>query len=137
MNARLAIASFVAASAGLSMAFISLGRLSLMIGAVLVLLWRKQPPLGRVSWQSLWTPRLVLLILAVFAGSLWWTTAPQDQALEAVGKYGKLLVIPALLLLLRSRQEASLVLAIFLGFQVFSLLSSWLLYFHVPLFFGI
>jgi O-antigen ligase len=134
MNARVAIASLAAASTGLSMALISLGRLTLMIATVVVLLVSKQKSLGSVSWQSLWAPKLVLLILAVFAGSLWWTTAPQDQALEAVGKYGKLLVIPALLLLLRSRQEAAVVLAIFLGFQAFSLLSSWLLYFHVPLF---
>jgi O-antigen ligase len=134
MNARVAIASLAAASTGLSMALISLGRLTLMIATVVVLLVSKQKSLGSVSWQSLWAPKLVLLILAVFAGSLWWTTAPQDQALEAAGKYGKLLVIPALLLLLRSRQEAAVVLAIFLGFQAFSLLSSWLLYFHVPLF---
>lgn len=134
MNTRVAIASFAAASAGLSMALISLGRLSLMVAVVVVFLGNKSKSLGSVSWQSLWTPKLVIVILAVFAGSLWWTTAPQDQALEAVGKYGKLLLIPAFLLLLRSRQEASLVLAIFVGFQVFSLLSSWLLYFHVPVF---
>lgn len=134
MNARVAIASFAAASAGLSMALISLGRLSLMIAVMVVLLGSKPKSLQNVSWQSLWTPRLILVILAVFAGSLWWTTAPQDQAMEALGKYGKLLLIPALLLLLKSRQEALLVLAIFLGFQVFSLLSSWLLYFHVPVF---
>ena len=134
MNARVAIASFAAASAGLSMALISLGRLSLMIAVVVVLLGSKLKSLGNVSWQGMWTPRLILAILAVFAGSLLWTTAPLDQALETVGKYGKFLMIPALLLLLRSRQEASLVLAIFLGSQLFSLLSSWLLYFQVPVF---
>lgn len=132
MNARVAIASFAAASAGLSIALISLSKLFLMIAVVVVWLWSTQKFAENVSLKNLWTPRLILVILAVFAGSLLWTTAPQDQAMEAIGKYGKFLVIPALLLLIRCRQEALLVLAIFLGFQVISLLSSWLLFFHLP-----
>lgn len=132
MNARVAIVSFAAASAGLSMAAMSLGKLFLLLTVLVVLLRNKHKSIGPVSWHALWAPKLIMLILAAFAGSLLWTTGPLDQALEAVGKYGKFLVIPALLMLIRSRQEATLVLTIFLGFQVFLLLSTWLLYFHVP-----
>jgi O-antigen ligase len=56
-----------------------------------------------------------------------------SNALGAMGKYGKFLVIPALLILIRTQREAAWVLAAFLGGQMFLLASSWLLYFHVPL----
>lgn len=55
-----------------------------------------------------------------------------DQALGAMGKYGKFLVIPALLVLIRTHREATWALAAFLGGQAFLLISSWLLYFHLP-----
>lgn len=132
MNARVAIVSLAAASAGMSMAAMSLGKLFLLLTVLLVLLRNNHKPGGPVSWQVLWTPKIILVILAAFACSLLWTTGPFDQAMEAVGKYGKFLVIPAVLILIRSRQEATLVLTIFLGFQVFLLFSTWLLYFHVP-----
>lgn len=133
VNARVAIASMAAASAGLSIALISLSMFFLMLAVWVVLLQDKHKPLEPGLWQNLWTTRLILVILAVFAASLFWTTGPLDQVTEAIRKSGKFLVIPAFMLLLGSRREASLVLAIFLGFQVFLLLSSWLLYFHVPL----
>lgn len=132
MNARVAVVSLAAASAGLPLAAMSLGKLFLFLAVLFVLLRNKHKPVGPVSWQALWTPKLIVLILAAFACSLWWTTGPFDQAMEALGKYGKFLMIPALLILIRSRQEATLVLMIFLGFQVFLLLSTWLLYFQVP-----
>ncbi|PKO60842.1 MAG: polymerase [Betaproteobacteria bacterium HGW-Betaproteobacteria-18] len=121
-----------AASAGLSIAVISLGKLLLLVSALVVLLRGKQGTAEDSPWQSLWTPRLILVILLAFAGSLLWTSAPMDQALGAVGKYGKFLVIPALLVLLGTRREAAFALAAFVGAQAFLLLSSWLLYFYVP-----
>lgn len=132
INARIAVVSLAAASAGLSMVVMSLGKLLLFFAVLLVVLRNKQQPKGLASWQTLWTPKIILVILAAFAGSLLWTTGPFDHSMEALGKYGKFLVIPAMLILIRTRQEATLVLIIFLGFQVFLLLSSWLLYFHVP-----
>lgn len=114
------------------MAAMSLGKLFLLLSVLLVLIRNSHKPVGPVTWQALWTPKIIVLILAAFASSLLWTTGPFDQAMEALGKYGKFLVIPAMLILIRSRQEAKLVLTIFLGFQVFLLLSTWLLYFQVP-----
>ncbi len=132
MKVRVAVALLAAASAGLSMAFISVGMFLSMITVLVVLLMGQRSSQKAGSWQALWTTRLILVILAVFASSLLWTTGPLDQVSEAIGKSGKFLVIPALMLLLGSRREASLALSVLLGFQVFSLLSSWLLYFHVP-----
>lgn len=132
-NARVAVASLAAASAGLSVVIISLSKILLVITALVVLLRGKPVTVEEPSWQSMWTPRVVLAIVFAFALSLLWTSAPVAQALGAMGKYGKFLEIPALLVLIRTHREAAWALAAFLGAQAFLLISSWLLYFHVPL----
>ena len=131
-NTRVAVASLAAASAGLSVVIISLSKILLVITALVVLLRGKPLTEEDASWQRMWTPRAVLAIVFVFALSLLWTSAPMDQALGAMGKYGKFLVIPALLVLIRTHREATWALAAFLGGQAFLLISSWLLYFHLP-----
>lgn len=132
-NTRVAVASLAAASAGLSVVIISLSKILLVITALVVLLRGKPLTEEDASWQRMWTPRAVLAIVFVFALSLLWTSAPMDQALGAMGKYGKFLVIPSLLVLIRTHREATWALVAFLGAQTFLLISSWLLYFHVPL----
>lgn len=132
LNARVAVASLAAASAGLSVVIISLSKILLVITALVVLLRGKPVTVEESSWQSMWTPRVVLAIVFVFALSLLWTSAPMAQALGAMGKYGKFLEIPALLVLIRTHREAAWALAAFLGGQTFLLISSWLLYFHLP-----
>ncbi len=132
-NVRVAVSSLAAASAGLSVVIISLSKILLVITALVVLLRGKPVLAEESSWQNMWTPRLVLVILFAFALSFLWTSAPMAQALGAMGKYGKFLVIPALLVLIRTHREAAWALAAFLGAQAFLLISSWLLYFHVPL----
>lgn len=114
------------------MAAMSLAKLFLFLAVLFVLIGANHKSDRPGSWQALWTPKIILVILAAFACSLLWTTGPFDQAMEAVGKYGKFLVIPAILILIRSRQEAALVLTIFFVFQILLLSTSWLLYFHVP-----
>ena len=132
-NVRLAAVCLATASAGLSVAIISLAKVLLLITALVVLLRNKQTAVEEdAPLQKMWTPRLVLVIVFAFAASLLWTSAPMSQALGAMGKYGKFLVIPALLVLIRTPREASCALAAFLVAQAFFLISSWLLYFHVP-----
>lgn len=131
-HARVAIASLAAASAGLSVVIISLSKFLLVITALVVLLRGRLVTDEEESWQSMWTPRLVLAIVFAFALSLLWTSAPMAQALGAMGKYGKLLEILALLVLIRTRREVTWVLSAFLVGQAFLLISSWLLYFHFP-----
>ncbi len=132
-SGRAGVAVLAAVSAGLSMALISLAKVLLVVTALLALLTGWRSSTGRAPLEEMWTPRLVLLILFVFSCSLFWTTAVMPEALGAMGKYGKLLVIPALLILVRRDREAFFVLAAFMGAQLSLLFSSWLLYFHVPL----
>lgn len=132
-NARLAAVCLATASAGLSVAIISIAKVLLLITALVILLRNKQAAVEEdAPLQKMWTPRLILVIVFVFAASLLWTSAPMSQALGAMGKYGKFLVIPALLVLIRTPREATWALAAFLGAQAFLLISSWLLYFHLP-----
>ncbi|WP_162243847.1 O-antigen ligase [Pseudorhodoferax sp. Leaf274] len=78
------------------------------------------------------SPPVMLAALAFLALSLIWTTVPSSEALGALGKHAKLLLIPILVLFLRTRREALTALAWFVGAQVFLLLSSWLLVLDVP-----
>ncbi|MDI1273035.1 O-antigen ligase family protein [Polaromonas sp.] len=121
-----------AGSSGLSLVIISLAKISLLVTALVFLLRRGSRAEGYEEYvdplRSLWTPRLVALILFVFAVSLLWTTATMAEALGAMGKYGKFLVIPALLVLVRTRRDASWILTTFLGAQIFLLAGSWLLF---------
>ena len=134
INARLAIACLAAASTGLSVAIISISKVLLLITSLGVLLRDRQVAVAGGALQKMWTLRLVLVIVFVFAASLLWTSAPMSQALVALGKYGKLLIIPALLVLIRTYREATWVVLAFLGAQAFLLVSSWLLYLHLPVF---
>lgn len=130
---RLGLISFVAASAGLSLAIISVGKFLLLVSVLVMLLVRpKRASTDGLALQKMWTLWLAIAVVTAYAFSLLWTTAPMQQALAALGKYGKFLIFPALLVLIRTRQEASVALVAFLGAQMFLLLSSWMLYFHVP-----
>ena len=133
LNARVAAACMAATSAGLSLAIISISKVILILATLAVLIGKKQQSSSATSLSTMLTPRLILIILFVFAFSLLWTSAPMSDALGAMGKYGKFLVIPALLILIRTQREAAWVLSAFLGGQIFLLASSWLLYFQVPL----
>ncbi|MES2686097.1 MAG: O-antigen ligase family protein [Pseudomonadota bacterium] len=129
---RLGLVCLVAASVGLSLAIVSISKVLLVITVLVVLLRGGRTAADVAPLQKMWTPRVATFVVFAFAFSLLWTTAPLDSALGAVGKYGKLLVIPALLVLIRTRQQAVYALGFFMGAQVFLLFSAWLLYFGVP-----
>ncbi|MDI1341221.1 O-antigen ligase family protein [Polaromonas sp.] len=129
---RLALVCLVAASVGLSVAIISIGKVLLVLILLLVLLTDYRSAINRTALRELWTPLLATLVVLVFTLSLLWTSAPLDSALGAVGKYGKFLLIPALIVLIQTRHEAVYALIFFLGGQTLLLLGSWALYFHVP-----
>jgi O-antigen ligase len=82
----------------------------------------------RLPWRSqLLTPFVIVAMLGVLAASLLYTAAPIDQAVHDFGKYGKLLEIPLILVLVRSRREAQIALAFYAAAQTFILASSYLL----------
>jgi O-antigen ligase len=77
---------------------------------------------------------LALAMLAALALSLSYTSVPLAEALNVFTKYSKLLLIPAVALLVRNRQQAIMALGIYLLTQTFVLFSSWLLFLglHLP-----
>ena len=133
LGIRLGLVCLVAASAGLSIAIISISKVLLVLAALPILLMGKKSAVDGTPVEKMWAPLVATVVVFVFALSLIWTLAPLDQALSALGKYGKFLIIPVLLVLIQTRREAYYALLCFLGAQVFLLSSSWLLYFHVPL----
>ena len=132
INFRLAIICMAAASVGLSMVFISLAKLLLVMCGLTTLLFARRDLKTGQQLSGRKTPAAVLLALFAFALSLFWTVAPQTEALDALAKYGKLLVIILMMMLVRNRCEALYALSAFIGAQIFLLASSWLLFAHLP-----
>lgn len=132
INLRLSIICMAAASIGLSMVIISSSKFLLLMCAMLTLLFAQRTRSVVNALGGLWTPVAVLLVMFAFATSLLWTIAPQADALGSVAKYGKLIVIVLLLLLIRDRREALYGLSAFILAQIFLLASSWMLFAHLP-----
>jgi O-antigen ligase len=132
INLRLAVVCMAAASVGLSMAIVSISKLLLVVCGLIVLLLNRQSSGFANRLAGLWTPYCILVAFCAFAVSLFWTVAPEADALGSLAKYGKLITILLLLGLIRDRQEAKFALASFILAQAFLLASSWLLFFHMP-----
>ena len=132
LNFRLTIVCMAAASVGLSMVFISLAKLMLVICGLATVLFARRAMTTGQPLAGLKTPVAVLLVLFAFALSLFWSVAPQAEALNALAKYGKLMNIVLLLLLVRNRREALYAMTAFVGAQAFLLMGSWLLFAHLP-----
>ncbi|MGV8804349.1 MAG: O-antigen ligase family protein [Polaromonas sp.] len=121
-----------AASVGLSMVLISLAKLLLVLCGLATVLFARHTMTTNQPLSGQKTPVVVLLALFAFALSLFWSVAPQAEALGALAKYGKLMVIILMLLLVRNRREALYALGAFVGAQAFLLMGSWLLFAHLP-----
>lgn len=132
MNVRLLFICLAAASVGLSMVIISLAKFLLLLCALTTLLFGENDSARTKRLRALYTPFAVLFVLSAFALSLLWTTAPPADALGSVAKYGKLLFIVLMVCLIRDRFEAMYALGAFILAQTFLLISSWLLFVHVP-----
>jgi len=132
INFRLAIICMAVASVGLSMVIISIAKFLLLICAAAILLLAPQASGVGKRLAGTATPAAVLVVLFAFALSLFWTVAPQADALGSLAKYSKLIVIILMMALIRDRREAICALAAFLLAQVFLVASSWLLFVHLP-----
>lgn len=124
---RLFLVCFAAVAVALPIAIISIAKLLLFLCALMVMVsgWlRHRDTTARFPGMA--SP-MILLAIAVMAVSSLWSTGSTDEALAAVAKHGKLVLIPIFLCLIRSRREALIALAFFVGGQVFLLTSTWLL----------
>lgn len=133
LNLRQGLVYALALAVALPIALISLAKLMLFLCALAVISrhWLRPddspvPPAG-------WSTPLILLALAAMALSLSWTSGSSDEALTALIKHGKLLLIPLLLSLIRSRHEALMALGFFMGGQVLLLGSTWLMFLGLPI----
>ena len=119
------IACFTSLATPISTAAASIGKVLMLVFALWFLLWpHKADANRRVELPSV---VLLLVLLAWFTLSLGWTVADLPRAIADIAKYGKLILIPTMMVLLGSRREALLGLACYAAAQVFVLVSSMLL----------
>jgi O-antigen ligase len=131
-NFRLLLVCALAASVGLPIGFLSLAKFMLFMGTLIVLLNGNKPQGTGLLVNKHHTATLIFFILASFAASLMWTTGSQFEALNSLSKYGKLLILPIFLVLIKNRKEAFYALTCFVSVQFFIVLSAWLLYLNLP-----
>lgn len=116
----------LALAAPVSIAAVSTFKTLTVLAALgwLVAGWLRGPsvrPGGQVDGLA---PRVVLLMLAALGLSTLWSVASLQESLGALSKYGKLLLIPCVLVLLRSADEARRAVALGLASQTVILLLS-------------
>lgn len=124
-NTGVGIACFTALATPISTAAASIGKVLMLIFALTFLLW----PHDRHTNRRVELPSVVLLLVLLgwFTISIGWTVADWPRAVADVAKYGKLILIPTMMVLLASRREALWALGCYAVAQVFVLLSSMLL----------
>ena len=130
---RLYLICFAAVALALPIAIVSLAKLLALLGTAVVLVhgWCRREERTGLSQDSI-TP-LILLALLLLALSALWSTGSSDDVLTAFAKHARLILIPVILILARSRRDALIALGVFVGGQIFLLGSTWLLYAGVAL----
>ena len=134
INIRLLLVCALAASVSLPIAFVSLSKVVLFLGTLIVLLGNINPTVhsaGPIINKQL-TTVLILVTLALFAVSMFWTSGSQAEASNSLSKYGKLLIIPIFCMLIKSRKEALYALASFSTAQLFLVISAWMIFLKMP-----
>lgn len=124
---RFAIVFLTALSVSLPIALISLAKFLLFFTGLVFLTINLFTKTQHKKWHSLWSTYVAILIVIVFALSLFWTDVDIDFALKTFVKHAKLLGILLLVFLIRSKREARMAIAVFVLGQVFVLVNSWLL----------
>ena len=114
------------------MVIVSISKLLLFLAGLTSLLLCCRKRSTSTFAELRFTPTAILSVLALFSLSLLWTTAPDSDALGSLAKYGKLLAIMLVFLLIKTRQEALYAATSFFAAQCFLLASSWILFFGAP-----
>ena len=134
VNIRLLLVCALAAAVSLPIGFVSLAKVVLFIGTLIVLLQNFNPirnSAATIASKQL-TPILIFVIVAAFAASMLWTSGSQAEAFNSLSKYGKLLIIPIFCVLIKTRKEALYALASFSAAQLFLVISAWMLFLKLP-----
>jgi O-antigen ligase len=133
INLRLSLVIFLAVAISLPIALVSVGKALLFVTALAYLLKDLALKRPSVYLAPLHTILVILLAMLLWGASLSWTGANIEDALTAFVKHGKLVMIPILVYLVRTRREAEWSVAALLAGQMLTLLSSWLMAFDFPL----
>ena len=106
----------------------------LFVGVIFILLGRHKPVANPTVVRSNkpMTDILIFTILGLFAVSMAWTSGSQVEAVNSLSKYGKLLIIPIICVLIKNRREALIALASFTAGQVFLTISAWMIFIKLP-----
>lgn len=113
------------------MAIISIAKILLILCGLTIVLSNRSGE-TREFLAKRYAPIAVLMTIFLLALSLTWTRAPPFEALASLVKHGKLILILLVMMLIRNRYEAKIVLATFALAQTFLLLSSWMLFTQLP-----
>ena len=136
LNARLLLVCAVAASVSFPVAIVSIAKLALFLSGLWMLIWSERAGSDHtthaVNGLPLNVSRAVLLVLVTFSLSLLWTTAESAESVGSIAKYGKLLTILLLPMLLRNRKEIRYAVVTYVLAQFFLVISSWLLFAGLP-----
>lgn len=117
----------MAAAVPISMAATSLSKALILIVGLMILLIGKRDMAQRLHLREFRHLPVMLALLAASALSIGYTSAALELALGDWGKHAKLILIPLILLLLRTRRECLIAVAVLLVAQSFVLFSSCLL----------
>ncbi len=134
LNFRWLLVLLMAFSVSLPMAWISLSKLSLFVGCLVLLVMgsrQMHQPVVRLQSMAFFAP--VLAGLGFFVVSLLWTSAAPDVALASFVKHSRLLVIVLLVLMLRNLEESRWALLVFSAGIGLQLIFSWLSAAGLPL----
>ncbi len=129
---RLSLVCLVALSASLPIAWVSISKALLFVIGLIFLLNRFWTKVEKRPPNVLWTTRIILTLLAVFAVSLIWTQADLENGLAALVKHAKLMSTILLVTLIGSHYEARMAMIAYAVGQMFLLLSSWMLFLSIP-----
>lgn len=117
----------MAAAVPVSLAATNIAKVAMFLFALAVALAAMARGRRLAPLLSLRTPAVVMLLVVALALTLVYTTAPMDIAVHDYVKFTKLLVIPLVLVLVRSRREVLLALGLYVGSQAFVVITSYLL----------
>lgn len=125
---QLGLMFFIALSPSLGTAVAALGRLALMLWALIALLTLHRSGADKGPW-SLHKPLTVCILLACLymALSTLWSSADTEHTWFSWTRHARLLTIPLVYYLLRDPAQGRKVLHVFIGTQLFVGFSSWLL----------
>ena len=111
----------------LTMAGISISKFLVLIVALGVLVFRGLGSPQIAGLRSAPVLGVLVLLAAQMLGVLY-SSVDWTESLGSVGKYGKLLLIPLVLVLLRNLRDARIALACYIAAQTFVVVTSWLLF---------